>query len=73
MTIYHIKAGVQPISKTLCVSDIPQKVSNVQHTLPAIKSLLVLRYLYRVQEIRASTEHISIKFDTRGSKLNVPS
>lgn len=73
MTIHHIKAGVEQTSETSCVPDIPQKMRNVQHNLPVIKSLLILSYLYRTHEIRASTEHISIKFDTRGSKLNVPS
>jgi hypothetical protein len=37
MTTSHLKMGVEPTFKTLCVSNIPQTMDGVQHNVAKIK------------------------------------
>jgi hypothetical protein len=40
MTTNHQKMGVEPIPKMLCVSNIPQTMDSVQHSIPVVNQSL---------------------------------
>lgn len=40
MTTNHLKMGVEPAPKILCLSSIPQKMDNVQYNIHIVEILL---------------------------------
>jgi len=40
MTTYQLKMGVEPSPETLCISNIPQMMCNVQHNTDTVNQIL---------------------------------
>jgi hypothetical protein len=56
MTTSHLKTGVKPTPETLCISNIPQTMDNVQHNVP-IMNQSSSKTFYIITKTQASTNH----------------